>query len=100
MKKVTSISLLIFIGILCFSNQGFAQDINTLFNDMSNQASAGQGGIKLLVGRILGIILIIVLGIFVGSIWLKPEYSKVLGVAFLIGALLYWASVQIGWLAV
>lgn len=90
------------LGIFAISSMGnvYGQNINTFFNDLAAQTNAGQGGIKLLVGRILGVVLIVVLGLFIGSIWLKPEYSKTLGVSAGVGLILYWGLVQLNWLAI
>ena len=101
MTKRTLLNLGLLTLVMVFMvNMAYSQNINTFFSDMANTTNTGAAGVKLLAGRILGVVLILVLAIFVGSIWLKPEYSKTVGVSFLIGALLYWGCVQIGWLAV
>lgn len=98
-KSMTLIGCVI-VAFLLTTEFAFSQTVNTFFSDMANQTQTGGSGVKLLAGRVLGIILIIVLAIAIATIWLKPEYSKTLGVSFIVGLIIYWACVQMGWLAV
>lgn len=101
MNKQLFLPISLLLVAVLFVDLAFGQqNINNFFQDMANQTQSGQSGVKLLAGRILGIILIIVLAIAIGLIWIKPEYSKGFGVAFIIGAVVYWACVQANWLAV